>query len=52
MGDFNSHNTIWGYDETNKNRKAVESWIDVKNLEPIHNPKPGLLKLYCSATTL
>ena len=23
MGDFNSHNTIWGYDETNENGKAV-----------------------------
>ena len=33
MGDFNSHNTIWGYDETNENGKAVESWMNVKNLD-------------------
>ena len=39
MGDCNSHNTIWGYDETYENGKAVESWIDVKNLELIHDPK-------------
>ena len=39
MGDFNSHNTIWGYDETNENGKAVESWMDVNNLELIHDPK-------------
>ena len=39
MGDFNSHNTIWGYDETNENGKAVESWMDVKNLELINEPK-------------
>ena len=39
MGDFNSHNTIWGYDETNENGKAVESWMDVINLELIHDPK-------------
>ena len=31
MGDFNSHNTIWGYDETNENGKAVESCMDIKN---------------------
>ena len=34
--DFNSHNTIWGYDETNENGKAVENWMDIKNLELIH----------------
>ena len=39
MDDFNSRNTIWGYDETNENGKAVESWMDVKNLELIHDPK-------------
>ena len=39
MGDFNNHNTIWGYDETNKDGKAVESWMDVENLELIHDPK-------------
>ena len=39
MGDFNSHNTIWGYDETNENGKALENWMDIKNLELIHDPK-------------
>ena len=39
MGSFNSHNTIWGYDETNENGKAVENWMDIKNLELIHDPK-------------
>ena len=28
-----------GYDETNKNGKAVESWMDVNNLEQIYDPK-------------
>ena len=39
LGDFNSFNTIWGYDETNENGKAVESWMDVENLELIHDLK-------------
>ena len=39
MGDFDSHNTIWGYDETSENGKAVENWMDIKNLELIHDPK-------------
>ena len=39
MDYFNSHNTIWGYNETNENGKAVESWMDVKNLKLIHDPK-------------
>ena len=39
MGDFNSLNTIWSYDETNKNGKAVESWMGIKNLELIHDHK-------------
>ena len=38
MGDFNCHNTILGYDETNDDGKVVESWINVKNLELIHDP--------------
>ena len=39
MSDFNSHDAIWGYDETNENGKAVESWMDVNYLELIHDPK-------------
>ena len=39
MDDFNSHNTNWGYDETNEDEKTAESWMDVKNLELIHDPK-------------
>ena len=39
VDDFNSHNTNWGYGETNEDGKAVESWMDVKNLELIHDPK-------------
>ena len=27
------------YDETNENGKAVESWMDINNLELIHDPK-------------
>ena len=38
MGHFNSHNTIWGYDQTNENGKAVESWMDANNLKLIHDP--------------
>ena len=28
IGDFNSHNTIWGYDDTDNNGVAVVQWAE------------------------
>ena len=39
IGDFNSHNTIWGYDENDKDGEAVEEWATSNNLTLLHNQK-------------
>ena len=37
IGDFNSHNTLWGYTSTDNDGGAVELWAESNNLSLIHN---------------
>ena len=39
IGDFNSHNTIWGYEENDENGEAVEEWASSNDLAIIHSQK-------------
>ena len=39
IGDFNSHNTIWGYDATDNNGVAVVQWAESNSLTLIHDAK-------------
>ena len=39
MGDFNSRNTSWGYNNTNTDGENVENWADGNSLRLIHDPK-------------
>ena len=39
LGDFNSHNTIWGYENTNRDGETVEEWALMNNLTLIHSAK-------------
>lgn len=39
IGDFNSHSTTWGYNESNPDGDAVESWAEASQLSLIHNAK-------------
>ena len=39
LGDFNSHNTTWGYNRTNTDGDAVERWAIDKDLCLLYNPK-------------
>ena len=39
IGDFNSHNTTWGYTTTDDNGEAGEQWSDLCNLTLIQNEK-------------
>ena len=39
IGDFNSHSTTWGYNETNHDGESVEEWIDYNQLNLIHDSK-------------
>ena len=39
IGDFNSHNTIWGYDATDNNGVAVAQWAESNSLTLIHDAK-------------
>ena len=41
IGDFNSHNTIWGYDQNNADGEAVEEWAATNELTLLHNQKDG-----------
>ena len=47
IGVSNSHNTIWGYDDTYNNGVAVVQWAESNSLTLIHNVK--LLKSFNSA---
>ena len=47
IGDFNSHNTIWGYDDTDNKGVAVVQWAESNSLTLIHDAK--LLKSFNSA---
>lgn len=46
VGDFNSHNVLWGYSETDENGRAVEEWAENNLLSIIHDAK--LPKSFCS----
>ena len=37
VGDFNSHNTLWGYTSTDNDGEAVYLWAESNNLSLIHN---------------
>ena len=39
IGDFNSHSTSWGYNNTDENGDLVEEWSDAHHLSLIHDPK-------------
>lgn len=39
IGDFNCHNTSWGYAETDVDGEKLENWADHSNLKLIHDPK-------------
>lgn len=39
LGDFNSHNTTWGYLENDQNGENVETWAENEGLSLIHDPK-------------
>ena len=39
IGDFNSHNTIWGYDENNADGEFVEDWATTNDLTLLHDQK-------------
>ena len=39
IGDFNSHNTLWGYSTTETDGEAVEQWAESSNLSLIHDAK-------------
>ena len=39
IGDFNSHSTIRGYENTNNDGEAVEQWAEAQNLNLIHDAK-------------
>ena len=47
IGDFNTHNTIWGYDDTDNNGVAVVQWAESNSLTLIHDAK--LPKSFSSA---
>ena len=37
LGDFNSHNTMWGYAENNEDGEAVELWATNEDLSLLYN---------------
>ena len=47
IGDFNSHNTLWGYSTTGTDGEPVEQWAESSNLSLIHYAK--LPKSFTSA---
>ena len=39
IGDFNSHNIAWGYNNNDKDGESVEKWAENNNLRLVHDPK-------------
>lgn len=39
IGDFNSHNPLWGYNDLDDCGQAVETWAESNNLTLVHDPK-------------
>jgi len=39
IGDFNSHNVMWGYTENNEDGEKVEDWAERDNMSLIHDAK-------------
>ena len=37
IGDFNSHNTLWGYTSIDNDGEAGELWVESNNISLIHN---------------
>ena len=42
IGDFNSHNTLWGYDTNDTDGEAVENWAAINDYVILYNPKAHL----------
>jgi hypothetical protein len=38
-GDFNSHNSDWGFDQNDNNGELLQEWIALHGLEFIYNAK-------------
>lgn len=39
VGDFNSHNVKWGYDQNDENGNILRDWIILHNIKLIYNAK-------------
>lgn len=39
MGDFNSHSTLWGYNDTNNDGRGVSDWADLEGVFLVHDGK-------------
>lgn len=39
MGDFNSHNVMWGYIKNNEDGENVEDWAERDNMSLKHDAK-------------
>lgn len=39
IGDFNSHHTCWGYQQSDLNGEAIVDWMDMENLKLIYDAK-------------
>lgn len=51
LGDFNSHNTIWGCKKTNRRGKDIESFIDNNNLCLYNNKSPTYICPFSGSCT-
>ena len=49
LGDFNSHNTVWGCLQTNKKGKDLENIINSNNLCTLNNKSPTYLNSFISS---
>ena len=43
MGDFNSHNQIWGSRDTNERGRTIEKFMNKNNLSLLNNKSPTYL---------